>query len=232
MLSAVMAALAVYLSIGAANCFLGPAARWLQMALRQFVRDEAPAVYWLEEPVDEGGSQPSDKNSAPLPWRKWVFAGLLAATVLIAWPLVLFAAFRGENAQSSTEADWKPPTEPSPRAASYIARIAAEPTKRMSFEEFRSIGDGFSASDAYLIQEAMEEQGHQVLLATMGDGQLIPVTFAVARDLGQLITLTPDGEGGWDFETSPESWDNLGGRSGRAHIVDGVVVSIFVTAMN
>lgn len=102
----------------------------------------------------------------------------------------------------------------------------------MSFEEFRSIGDGFSASDAYLIQEAMEEQGHQVLLATMGDGQLIPVTFAVARSLGQRITLAPDGEGGWNFETSSESWDNLAGCSGRAHIEAGVVVSVFVTSMN
>ncbi|SDE14498.1 hypothetical protein [Aquimonas voraii] len=232
MLLAVIAALAVYLAIGAASCFLGPAARWLRRALRQFVRDESPSVYWLEESVDEGGSQTSDKNSAPLPWRKWFFTALLTAIILIAWPLLLVATFRSENAHSSGKADWEPPTEPSRRAAAYIARAAEEPTKRMSIEEFRSIGDGLSASDAYHIREAMEKQGHQVLLATMGDGQLIPVTFAVARNLGQLITLTPDGEGGWEFETSPESWDNLGGCSGRAHIEDGVVVSVFITNMN
>jgi hypothetical protein len=60
-----------------------------------------------------------------------------------------------------------------------------------------------------------------------------PVPFGfINKEWRELLAQMQEGDELWEFESPPETWENLAGRQGIALIRDCKVVAVIVTLMN
>lgn len=234
MLVTVSVLAAIYLAIGVAFTFIGPAAREMQRELARFVSNGSDWSGWPENPDDPAYRASVAKAQRSLRWRCFGFGATLAAGIVLAWPILVRSAGRAERRRQIEleEADWEISSEPSEQASAQIAEINGNPPRTISLEEYNAIGGELSYSDREFIRTAMKERGYLVAMATTEDGTVLPVRFNVAHELGMPIVLKEVEPGVWTFTTDSESWEHLAGASGPAYIENGVVVDVNVMIMS
>jgi hypothetical protein len=196
---------ASYLALGCVLALVGPAARGL--------RQEVASI--AHEPT------------VPT-WKRYAYGAILGASIAVAWPILVPAAWRSERAWREAQ-----PFETDPKkVAIAIRRLKSVPPRVLALDEYLKITEAFDIVMRIQVRKAMDEHGYLVAMATTQLGDPLPVRVDVASSIGMPIVVTPSGPNAWSFTTSDESWENLAGCAGEAHVEDGVVVRVYVTVMN
>jgi hypothetical protein len=199
---------ASYLALGCVFALVGPAARGL--------RQEVASI--AHEPT------------VPT-WKRYAYGAILGASIAVAWPILVPAARRAERSERA----WREaqPFESDPKqVAIAIGRLKSVPPRVLALDEYLRITEAFDIQTRIQVRQAMDEHGYLVAMATTQLGDPLPARVNVASSIGMPIVVTPSGPNAWSFTTSDESWENLAGCAGEAHVEDGVVVRVHVTVMN
>ena len=86
---------------------------------------------------------------------------------------------------------------------------------------------------SWLQQQTTVEQAEADNMVIDEDLGPEPVPFGfINEEWQQLLATMQEGDELWEFESPPETWENLAGRKGIALIRDCRVVAVIVTLMN
>ncbi|MBN1798382.1 MAG: hypothetical protein JW822_07380 [Spirochaetales bacterium] len=86
---------------------------------------------------------------------------------------------------------------------------------------------------SWLQNRTTVEQAEADNMVTLEDLGPDPVPFGYINEQWQeFLAQMREGDELWEFESPPETWDNLAGRKGIALIRDCEVVALIVTLMN
>jgi hypothetical protein len=219
---------AFYGLIGLSALFVGPAAR-----LRR---------YEVQHLALHAGAIPA--------WKLAAFHWLLGAGIVLLWPALVISAARKEGRLEvlseigSARTEVAERTEPSAQLSAIIVEIRQRFGHAIPYAQYRDRERALPWNERAAFERALDEFGCVIAdLAEDAQGRSIAVTIGVANQLGLPIRLIErsikpaengwsDGDGAWNFASSPDSWQILAGRSGIAWVRGNVVAGIMITRMN